>query len=73
MQTRAGLLRDLLALGVSLIVEHEGVPAFFAEIFREGVARPHRLQARIFLDPRLRDDRARIGLRRRALLASLPP
>ena len=64
MQAGAGLLRRLLALGVSLVVEHEGVPALFAEILREGVARPHRLQARILLDARLRDDRARVGLRR---------
>ena len=68
MQARAGLLRRLLALGVSLVVEHEGVPAFLAKILREGVAGPHRLQARILLDARLRDDRARVGLRRRARL-----
>ena len=68
MQARAGLLRRLLALGVSLVVEHEGVPAFFAEILREGVAGPHRFQARILLDARLRDDGARVGLGRRARL-----
>ena len=33
---------------------------------REGVAGPHGLQPRILLEPRLRDDRSRIGLRRRA-------
>ncbi len=50
MQAGAGLLRRLLALGVSLVIEHEGVPALFAKILRESVARPHRLQARIFLE-----------------------
>ena len=50
MQAGAGLLRRLLALGVSLVIEHEGVPAFFAKIFRESVAGPHRLQARILLE-----------------------
>ena len=71
-QAGARLLRRLLALGVGLVVEHEGVPALFAEIFREGVARPHRLQARIFFDPRLRDDRARVGFGRRARLGFAP-
>ena len=72
METRAGLFRRLLALGVSLVLEHESVPAFFAEIFREGVAGPHHLQARIFLDARLRDDGARVGVRRRARLRFAP-
>ena len=65
-QARARLLRRLLALGVSLVVEHEGVPAFLAEILRESVTRPHRFQARILFEARLRDDRARVGLRGRA-------
>ena len=62
---RARLLHDLLALGERLIVEHVGMPALFAEVRRERVSRPHRLQPRIFLEPRLRHDTARIGLRRR--------
>ena len=55
----AGLLGRLLALGERLVVEHVGVAALLAEVHREGVAGPHRLQARILLEPRLRDDRAR--------------
>ncbi len=65
-QAGAGLLDDLLALGERLVVEHVGVAALLAEVDREGVAVPHRLQARILLDPRLGDDRARIGGGRRA-------
>ena len=61
-----GLFRSLLTFGVSLVIEHEGVAAFLPEIFRERVTSPHRFQPRIFFDARLRDDRARIGLRRRA-------
>ena len=64
----AGLFGDLLALGENLVVEHVRVAALFAKIFRERVAGPHRLQARVFFDLRLRDDRARIGLGRRARL-----
>ena len=64
----AGLFGDLLALGEHLVVEHVGVAALLAKIFGKRVAGPHRLQARIFLDLRLRDDRARIGLGRRARL-----
>ena len=63
---RAGLLRDVLPLGEGLVVEHVGVAALLAEVRRERVARPHGLQPRVFLEPRLRDDRARVGLRRRA-------
>ena len=58
---RAGLLRRLLALGERLVVEHVGVAALLAEIHRERVAGPHRLQPRIFLEARLRDNRSRIG------------
>jgi hypothetical protein len=45
-----------------------GVPALFAEILCEGVACPHRLQARILFDSRLRDHRARISIGRRTRL-----
>src|SRR5688572_10125825 len=62
METCAWLFRRLLAFGVSLVLEHESVPAFFAEILREGVTGPHNLQPGIFLDARLRDDRARVGV-----------
>ena len=65
-QAGAGLLADLLALGERLVVEHVGVAALLAEIHRERVAGPHGLQPRILLEPRLRDDRAWVGLGRRA-------
>ena len=54
----------LLALGEGLVVEHVGVAALLAEVRGEGVAGPHRLEARVLLEPRLRDDRARIGVGR---------
>ena len=50
-QAGARLLRDLLPLGVGLVVEHVGVAALLAEILRERVAGPHRLQARVLLEP----------------------
>ena len=62
----AGLSRDLLALGKRLIVEHVRVTAFFPEIFRKRVSRPHCFQPRILFEPRLGHDRTRIGLRGRA-------
>ena len=52
----------------SLVVEHVSVTALLAKIFGKRVAGPHRLQARIFFDLRLRDYGARIGLGRRARL-----
>ena len=64
----AGLFGDLLALGEGLVVEHVGVAALLAKIFRKRVPGPHHLQTRVFFDLRLRDDRARIGLGRRARL-----
>ena len=60
-----GCFSHLLALGKGLIVEHVGVAALFAKILGKRVAGPHRLQARIFFELRLGDDRARIGLGRR--------
>ena len=45
--------------------EHVGVAPLLAEVDREGVAGPHRLQPRVLVDARLRDDRTRIGIRRR--------
>ncbi len=63
---RARLLRGLLALGERLVVEHVGMAALLAEIAREGVSGPHHLQSRVFLEPRLRHQRSRIGGRRRA-------
>ena len=72
---RARLLHDVLPLGERLIVEHVGVAALLAEIRRERIARPHRLQPRILFEPRLRDDRARIDAGRRArhrLAAAVP-
>jgi hypothetical protein len=68
MQAGARLLHHILALGVGLVIEHEGVAALLAEILRKGVAGPHRLQARVFLEARLGHDRARVGLGRRAWL-----
>ena len=64
-QARARLLGDLLPLGERLVVEHVRVAALLAEVLREGVAGPHRPQPRVLLEPRLRDDRARIGRGRR--------
>ena len=64
----AGLFDHLLALGVRLVVEHVSVAALLAKIFGKRVSGPHHLQTRIFLDLRLGDDRARIGLGRRARL-----
>jgi hypothetical protein len=64
-QARAGLLHDLLPLGVGLVEEHVRVAALLAEVLGERVARPHDLQARVFLEPRLGHDRAGIRLRRR--------
>ena len=58
----ARLLEVLHALGEGLVLEHVRVTALLAEIRGERVARPHRLQPRIFLEARLRHDRARIGL-----------
>ena len=68
LNARAGLFGHLLALGEDLIVEHIRVAALLAKIFGKRVSRPHHLQARIFLDLRLGDDRARIGLGRRTRL-----
>ncbi len=61
LKARARLFGHLLALGEDLIVEHVRVAALLAKILGKRVAGPHRLQARIFFDLRLRDDRARIG------------
>ena len=58
----ARLLEVLHALGEGLVLEHVGVAALLAEIRGERVARPHRLQPRIFLEARLRHDGARVGL-----------
>ncbi|MNS78651.1 hypothetical protein D3C72_1122740 [compost metagenome] len=62
MQTGAGLLGGVLALGEDLVFEHVGVAALLAEVLREGVARPHDLEARILFQPRLRDHRAGVRL-----------
>jgi len=62
----AGLVDDLLPLGERLVLEHVGVPALLAEIDREGVAVPHRHEAWILLEPRLRHHRARVGVGRGA-------
>ena len=64
-KARARLL-DLLSLGEELVFEHVGMAPLFAEISREGVAGPQRLEPRILLDLRLRDDGARVGVSRRA-------
>src|ERR1700741_28436 len=40
----------LLTLGEGLIVEHVGVAAAFAVVDREGIARPHGLQAGFLLE-----------------------
>ena len=63
--TGARLLGDLLPLGERLVVQHVGVAALLAKILRERIASPHGLEPRILFEPRLRDDRARIDLRRR--------
>ncbi len=62
----ARLLRNLLPLCEHLIVEHVRMTAFFSEVFRERVPRPHYFQTRIFFESRLGHDRTRISLRRRA-------
>ena len=62
---RARLLHDDLALRELLVFEHVGVAALLAEIFGEGVALPHGLQALVLLDLGARHDRARVGLGRR--------
>ena len=62
---RARLLHDHLALREPLVLEHVGVAALLAEIFGEGVALPHRLEALVLLDLGARHDRARVGLGRR--------
>ena len=70
----AGLLHHHLALGEGLILEHVGVAAVLAEVGGEGIALPHRLEADVVFDFRVRDDRARIGRRSAyAASASLPP
>ena len=61
---RAGLLDDHLALREPLVLEHVVVAALLAEIFRERVALPHRLEAGVLFDLRARHDRARVGLGR---------
>ena len=61
---RSRLLRHGLALGERLIVEHEGVAALLAEVLGERVAGPENLQPRVFFQPRLRDDAARVLVRR---------
>ena len=68
LKARAGLFGHLLAFGEDLIVEHVSVAALFAKIFGKRIAGPHRLQARIFLNLRLGDHRAWIGLGRRTRL-----
>ena len=62
---RARLLHDHLALRETLVLQHVGVAALFAEIFGEGVALPDGLEALVLLALGARDDRARIGLGRR--------
>ena len=62
---RARLLHDHLPLREPLVLEHVGVAALFAEVFGEGVALPHGLEALVLFDLGARDDRARIGLGRR--------
>ena len=57
----ARLLELLHALGEGLVLEHVRVTALLAEIRGKRVARPHRLQPGIFLQARLRHDRARVG------------
>ena len=48
-----------------LVVEHEGMSALFPKVRRKRISGPHRLQARVLLEPRLGDDRARIDTARR--------
>jgi hypothetical protein len=62
----AGLLDDLLALGDPLVDQHVGVAALLVEVHREGVAGPEGDQPRVLLEARLRDDRPRVGVGRRA-------
>ncbi len=50
LNARTGLFDHLLPLGESLIVEHVSMPALFAKILGKGVAGPHHLQTRVFLD-----------------------
>ena len=57
-----GCLNFSHALRVGLVLEHVGVAALLAEVHREGVARPHGLEARVLLEARLGHDRARVGL-----------
>lgn len=64
MDAGAGLLGVDLAFRELLVGEHVRVAALFAEVVREGIAGPHGLEPRVFFEPRLRDDRSRIGLRR---------
>jgi hypothetical protein len=51
MHARTRLLDDILPLCEGLIVEHKCVAALFPEIFRKGIPRPHRTQARVFFEP----------------------
>src|SRR5262245_43031666 len=68
MEAGSWLFRRLLTLRISLVIEHVRVSALLPEILCESVARPHRLQTRIFLEARLRNHRARIDLARRTRL-----
>ena len=73
MHAGAGLLLDHLALREGLVLQHEGVAALLAEVDGEGIARPHRLQARVLLETGLGDDctgSTSSGVRG---MASLPP
>src|SRR5687767_1021942 len=55
----------LLTLGKGLVIEHVGMSALLAEVHGKGIAGPQSFQAGILFESRLRDDRARIRLRRR--------
>ena len=66
MEAGSRLLHSLLTAGEDLVLEHVGVSTALAEILRERVSRVDRDQARVTLEARARDHRARIGLRRRA-------
>ena len=48
----AGLLRNLLAFGERLILQHIRVTAFFPEVFRKRITGPHDFQPRIFFESR---------------------
>ena len=59
------LLELLDTLGEGLVLEHVGMATLLPEVHRERITGPHRLQSRVFREPRLRHDGPGVGFGRR--------